>query len=284
MPGRYLSIAVLKAAERQVGRALTLRRIQLRALEPGGHVEHRGDRVRIVDVVGADERRVDSAGLLAREKLIQEIVGLGQVREQLRRSPVLIADDAREIRPGWIVRIGGRVEGMRTDMAVPARHGYAERANQVRIDLNGRVVVIGIAGSHDSLLPIAACLVRLRRRAEEIRIRYEAQPDHTARIAIDRDVDAVLRQPLHHLAVEGFVTSFEQPRRMRRRWLGPPGEPAGRRVDVRLWLLHHDAVAVLLIQVQAEELVQLVFPAFLGPHARLVDHPAAGLETCVPLA
>ncbi len=276
---------VLDAALSQVGRALLFGQVLPGAYQARLDLEDRGDRVRVVDVIGADQRRVDRAGLLAGHELPQEALGGLQVGEGPLRRPVLVADGAGHVGPAGRLRIRRRVQRVGPDVAEGAGHADTERPHELRIGMHGVVGVVGVArGIDDALLPVVASRLRGARVAEEVRVGQQPQAHHAARVAIDARVDAVLGELGHRAVVQGHVADGEEflvgDALMAGRCLDRFGELVGGRVDVAGRLGQADLVAVGLVEVEAQDLLRRIG---LRTHARLVHQPGI-VETVGALA
>ena len=123
--GRYLLDRVeqvlghLAAADLLIGEECRKRRaggrdLLLRVLERDrhafGHAEDRVHRVRIIDVVRGDQRRVDGPGGLAVQDVVDEAVGRHQVAEDGADPEVLGPDVAGEVLPGGVGDVAGGIQ------------------------------------------------------------------------------------------------------------------------------------------------------------------------------
>ena len=141
---------------RPVGHLLGRRR-------PVGEVEDGVDRVRVVDVVGREARRVRRPGRLPVADVPAEVGRRHPQVEEPPFLPVLIADGAGKVRPLRRFGVLGRVERVEADVAEPARHADEVR----RLDLARMLeVVVGV--------PV---------RLVELRIGESPQSDDAGRVA-----------------------------------------------------------------------------------------------------
>ena len=99
-------------------------------VEPGGEVEERVHRARIVDVVRRDERRVHGARLGRVDEVPDEAVRLRVRRKDASEPEVLCPNRAGEIAELRVLRIDGRKERVMADVAERARHADTVRADQ----------------------------------------------------------------------------------------------------------------------------------------------------------
>ena len=98
-----------------------------RDLQTGAEVVDRVHRARVVDLVGGDQRRIERAGARSVEELPDEAGVIRVEHEDALDPEVLRAGIAVQIRPGRVLRIGGRVGWIGADVAEAARHADAER-------------------------------------------------------------------------------------------------------------------------------------------------------------
>ncbi len=133
-------------------------------------------RARVVDVVARDERSVERSGPRRVEQLEEEAlrVGVALPVEDAIDPEILPADGRREVRPARVLGIGGRADGIRADVAEPARH-----ADPVRLDEIAGLVVLRVAVVALGIPLLAGVLV-------EGRVREQAQPDDPGGLTVVR--------------------------------------------------------------------------------------------------
>ena len=225
MPRVNRRVLVFDTWDKQIRRALLFRLIVHRAGQTRWHIEDRIDRVRIVDPVCANKRRIDCPRLLTGEKVMQEISSLPfparllllllsrfqKIGKRGLGRPVLVANDGRKILPCGVLGILGRFQGMGPHMAKPAGHANPKRPNQFRIGLNRIIrVILERAVVCYSLLPILTRFLSRRRFTEEVRIRHQSQPEDPARVTIHSRVKAIIGQLAQDSVEQLLIAGIKQ--------------------------------------------------------------------------
>ena len=293
--------AILDARHAHVRGALALFRIGPGATEARVDVEHGVDRVRVVDVIRADERGVHRARLLAGEEMEQKTVRRLQIAERRLRLPILIADVRGKVRPVRRLGVARRIERMRPDVAEAARHTHAERPHEPRVFRDRWIVVVAVVRVFDALFPVCARLRRSVAFAEKVGIQKQSQPEDAAGKSVHRVIHAIAhREKFGHGVLEKLLVARLEKRGLLRDGLAEFGVvrlhphiarvaggrlgalriavPRWRReqmsatrvafgqIGVRLRAIHR------LIEIQAEDALRRI-GIFLK--ARLIDQPRA---------
>ncbi len=167
-----VELAVVQAAARQ--------RLLAPALghrEPWPEVIDGVHRARIVDVIGGHERRVEAArpgGVEQLEHVVGlHVLGLGAMPGEDAVDPEVLGADVRaEVFPLRILRIVGRLDRVRPDVAEPARHADPVRPHELLPE------VVALVGVVLRRIPL------LGRRLIEIGIRKEPQADDAGRPSV----------------------------------------------------------------------------------------------------
>jgi hypothetical protein len=169
-----VSVLVLPQVSQGV-RADGLLRVIPGPLDAAPQAEEGVDRVGVVEVVRRDQRRIERAGQLGIEDVVQVILRAEQVGERSPEAQELVADIVRQVLPLRVLVTGRRLERVRGDVAEAAAHADAERADGVRPRgvLGVVVVALGVPPG-------------LRGRGvEELRVPEQPQPYDARRVAVD---------------------------------------------------------------------------------------------------